>query len=105
MTTWTLSRTHGQMTPGVECHHHHWQHIKKDDIEREMPYSPMDCTDGGTTSGVACHHLPFTQYTVVLHLAWHAMMAQGVRTWSDDIGRGKPSSPMDYIHRVERRQA
>ena len=101
MTSLHFGRTHGQMTPGVECYHRHWKHMWKDDIGREMPSSPFDYTHGGTTLGMSYHHLPFTKYTVVLHLAWHAIIALGLHKWSDNIGHVKRSSPMDNIHRFE----
>ena len=31
---------------------------------RGLQNTPLDCTDGRTTSGVACHHLPWTAHTV-----------------------------------------
>ena len=100
----------------------------------------LDNTHGRTTSGVTCHHRLGTAHTVerrrlwhaiiafgladtvVLRQAWHAIIALGRQTWSNDVGRGMPSSSLGSIddrtalgvacnhrlwpaHTVERRQA
>ena len=45
-----------------------------------MPSSPMDSTDDRPSSGVACHHSPWTAYTV------------------GNVGRGMLSPPLDGTH-------
>ena len=82
----------------------------------------MGSTDGRTTSGVACHHSPWTANTVKRHQAWHAIIAFGQHRRSDGVGRCMPSSPLAstysrttlgvechhrlwVAHMVERRQA
>ena len=81
-----------------------------------MPSSPLDSTDGRLSSGVACHHSPWTAHTVrrrrALHAiialgpaqtvghrrAWHAIIASRQHTRSNDIGHGMQSSPLDCKH-------
>ena len=80
-----------------------------------MTSPPLDCTYGKTTSGVACHHSPWTTHTfgrhrawhaiiafgladtVVLRQAWHAIIALGRQTWSNNVRRGIPSLPLGSI--------
>ena len=81
MPSWPLSSTHGRMTSGVACHHRLWahtverrlawhaifaflQHTRSNDVGRGMPSSPFDSIDGRPSSGVACHHSPWTAQTV-----------------------------------------
>uniref|UniRef100_A0A3Q7JB89 Uncharacterized protein n=1 Tax=Solanum lycopersicum TaxID=4081 RepID=A0A3Q7JB89_SOLLC len=82
-----------------------------DNVGRDMPSSPMERTDSGTTSDMACHHRPWKTYTVRLcqtchqgpcpaHMvgrgrAWQAINALGQHTQSYNIRRGMPSSPLD----------
>ena len=56
---------------------------------------PMFCTHVQTTSGVACHHRPYAAYMVVLRVAWHAIIAIGQNTRSNDVGCYIESSPFD----------
>ena len=64
------------------CHHRLWaahtverrrawhaifaflQHTRSNDVGRGMPSSPFDSIDGRPSSGVACHHSPWTAQTV-----------------------------------------
>ena len=118
----------------VSCHHHPWaahtvgrrrawhaiiafgQHIRSDGVNCGMPTSPLDSTHGRTTSDVACHHCLWAAYTVERRWAWHAIIAFGqytrsndVGTWhaiialgqhtrSNDVGRGMPASPLGSTH-------
>ena len=59
---------------------------------------PTYYTHVQTTSGVARHHLPFEAYMVGLHEVWQAIITIRKNTWSNDIRRGMPSSPLDKIH-------
>ena len=63
-----------------------------DGVGRGMPSSPLDDKHGRMTSGVACHHRLWAAQTVERRRAWHAIIAFGKHTWSNDIGRGMPSS-------------
>ena len=76
-----------------------------------MPSSPLGSTDGQTASGVVCHHRHWAAHKVKRHRAWHSIIAFGLahiagrrrawhaiialgrQTWSNDFGRGMPSSP------------
>ena len=64
-----------------------------------MPSSPLGRTDGRTASGVACHHRPWIAQTVGRRRAWHAIIALGQHTRSDDVGRCMPSSFLDQHRR------
>ena len=77
-----LDNTHGPTTSSVTCHHHLWtahtvrlrrawhditafgQHSRSNEVRHDMPSPPLHCTHGRTTSGVACHHRPWTAHMV-----------------------------------------
>ena len=77
---WTSS--HSRTASSVACHHRPWtantverlqalhasaafgQHTRSNEVGRGMPSSPLGSTHGRTTSGVACHHSPWTANTV-----------------------------------------
>ena len=80
-----LERTNGWLTSGMACHHRQWttymvrlcqewhaimdlvQHIWLDEIGHGRPSSPFDSIYMfGKTSGVTCHHRPWTAYAVGL---------------------------------------
>ena len=63
-----------------------------------MPSSPLDSTNGRTTSGVACHHHLWSAHTVERRRAWHAIIALRQHTQSKDVGRGMTSPPLDSTH-------
>ena len=77
------------------------QHTRSNDVGRGMPSSPFGSTNGRTTSGVACHHIPWTTNTVEQRWAWHAITAFGQYTRSNDVWHGMPSS-LWAAHTVER---
>ena len=101
-----LGSTDGRTTSGVACHHRLWaahtvgrrralhaiialgQHRRSDDVGRGMPSSPLDSTDGRPSSGVTCHHRPWTAQTVERRRACHAIIALGQHTRSDSVERG-----------------
>uniref|UniRef100_A0A494G8C8 Uncharacterized protein n=1 Tax=Solanum lycopersicum TaxID=4081 RepID=A0A494G8C8_SOLLC len=60
-----------------------------------MPSSPLSCTHGRTTSGMACHNRLWAAQTVEQRWARHAIIALGRQTLSNDVGRGMPSPPLD----------
>ena len=81
MSSSPLGSTHVRATSGVACHHRLWahtverrrawhaifaflQHTRSNDVGRGMPSSPFDSIDGRPSSGVACHHSPWTAQTV-----------------------------------------
>ena len=51
-----------------------------------MTSPPLDSTHGQMTSGVACHHRLWTAYTVEWRRMWHAIIAFGQHTGSNDSG-------------------
>ena len=59
-----------------------------------MTSSPLESTHGRSMSGVASHTRPWKAYTIRRCWAWHAIIALGQHTRSDDVGRGMPSSPL-----------
>ena len=111
-----LDSTDGQPTSGVACHHRLWdantverrrawhpiiafgQHTRSTDVGRGMPSSPLDSIHGRATSGVACHHRLWAADTVERRRAWHAIIAFGLHTRSNDVGVGMSSSPLGSTH-------
>ena len=90
--------TNGRTTSGMACHHSPWmantvgrrqalhaitafgQHTRSNVFERGIPSLPLGSTHGQTTSGVACHHSPWTAQTVC------------------NVGRGMTLPPLDSTH-------
>ena len=94
MTSPPLDSTHGWQR---RAWHHITaigKHTRSDDIERGMASLPYDSTHGQTMSGVARHHRLLTAHTVAKRRAWHAIIAFGLHTQSNNVGRGMPSSPL-----------
>ena len=60
------------------------QHKRLAIVKRGMPSSSLNNTDSRPSSGVACHHSPWTAYTVGGRRAWHAIIAFGL---ADTVGR------------------
>ena len=108
--------THGRTTSGMTCHHCLWtahtierrwawhaiitfgQHKRSDGVGRGIPLSPLDGKHDRTTSGVTCHHRLWTAHTVEHRLVWHAIIAFGQLTRSNDVGRGMTSPLWDNTH-------
>ena len=95
---------------------------RSNDVERGMQSSPLGSTHGRMTSGVASHHRLLTAHTVEQRQAWHAIIAFGQHTLSNDVGRERTSPPLDdtlgrmtsgvacrhrlrAVHTVKRREA
>ena len=74
------------------------QRTQLNDVRRGMPSSPVGSTHGRTTSGVACRHRLRAAHTVGRRQRWHAIIAYGQHTRSNDIGRGMPSLPLGSTH-------
>ena len=116
MTSLPLDSTHGRTTSGVACDHRFWaahtverrralhaiialgRQTRSNDVRRDMPLSPLGSTHGQTTSGVARHHRLWLAHTVERRRAWHAIIAFGKHTRSNDVGRGITSPPVDSTH-------
>ena len=71
---------------------------RSNDVGRGLPLAPLTSTHGQTTSGVACHHHLWAAQTVGLCRAWHAIIALGRQTQSNDVGGGMTSPPLDSAH-------
>ena len=76
-----LGSTNGRMTSCMACHNRLWT-----------------SSHNRTASGVACHHRPLTENAVEQCWAWHAIIAFGKHTRSNDVGRGITSPPLDSKH-------
>ena len=82
----------------------------------ELPASQLDNTHDQTTSVMACHHIPWTTYTIGRRWACHVIIALGKHSRlhyalrsnaiitlgqhkrSDDVERSMPSFPLDSIN-------
>ena len=98
MTSLPLDITQGQTTWVWHAIIAFGKHTRSNDIRRGMPSSPLGSTHGRTTSGVACHHRPWTAHTVGRRRAWHDITALGQHTRSNDVWRGMKSPPLDCTH-------
>ena len=74
------------------------QHTRSDYFRRRMTSPPLYSTHGQTTSGVACHHRLWAAHTVERRRAWHAIIALGRQTRSDNVRHDMPSPPLDSTH-------
>ena len=74
------------------------QHTQSNDVRRSKTLPPLVSTHGQTTSGVACHHRLWAAHTVERSQAWHAIIAFGQNTRSDDVGCGMPSLTLGSTH-------
>ena len=63
-----------------------------------MPSPPLDNTLSKTTSGVACHHRSWAAHTIERRRVWHDITSLGLHAWSEDVGRGMTSPPLDNTH-------
>ena len=73
-------------------------HAWSDDIGRGMISYPLEGKHGRTTSGVTCHHRLWIAYTVERRRVWHAIIAFGQLTRSNDVGHCMTSPPLDRTH-------
>ena len=72
---------------------------RSNNVGRDMPSPPLGRTHGRTTSSVAEHHCSWTAHTVERRRAWHAIIAFGQHSRSNDVGRDMPSPPFDITFR------
>ena len=68
------------------------------DVGRCMPSLPLGSTNGRTASGVACHHRLWPANIVEQHRAWHAIIAFGLHTRSNNVRHCMPASPLGSTH-------
>ena len=113
--------TNSHTTSTVACHHRPWaahtverrrawhditafgQHTRSNDVRRDMPSLTLHSTHDRMTPGMACQHHLWAAQTVRRHRAWHAIVALGRQTRSNDVGRGMPSPPLGSTHGRHRR--
>ena len=111
-----LGSTNGRRTSCMACHNSLWAaqmveqhhvlhdiialglHERSNDVGRDMPSPPLDSTLGRTTFGVACHHCGWAAHTIERPRAWHDITSLGMHAWSDDVGRGITSLPLESTH-------
>ena len=103
MTSPPLDITHGRKRRAWHAITVLGQHTRSDNVGRDMPSPPLDSTHGRTTSGVACHHRLWAAHTVERRRPWHAIIAFGHHAWSNDVGHGMTSPPLDSTHGRQRR--
>ena len=97
MTSPPLDSRHGQQRRAWHDIFAFGQHTRSD-VRRGMSSAPLDNTHSRTTSGVACHHSPWTANTVKRRQAWHAIIAFGQHKRSDGIRRCMLSSALASTH-------
>ena len=92
------------------------QHTRWEDVRCGMTSSPLDNIQDRSTSGVACNYCLWPIHIVRIRRvwmpsslldsihrieqcwAWHAVIALGQHTRSDNLWRGMLLSPLDTIH-------
>ena len=98
MTSVPFDNTHGQHRRAMHDIGAFGQHTRSNNVGRGMQSSHLGSTHGRTTSGVACHHSPWTANTVKRRQVCHANIAFGTYRRLDGVGRGIPSSPLGSTH-------
>ena len=98
MTSLPLESTHGRQRRAWHYITSFRQHTWSDYVGCGMTSLLLDSTHGRTTSGVACHHRLWAAHTGEPHPAWHAIIALGRQTRSNDVRRDMPSPPLDSTH-------
>ena len=63
-----------------------------------MPLLPLRSIHGWMVSSVEFHHRPWKTYTIRPRRAWHAIIAIGKNTRSDNIKRRMTLSPLGSTH-------
>ena len=91
MQLWHLDSIKDRTMSGVACHHSAKTTHTVEHVRRGMPLSPLDTTHDRTTLGVECHYLSLKEHTIKHSQAWHAHVALGNHTRSNDVGREMPS--------------
>ena len=111
---WTSS--HSRTASGVACYHRpsienaverRWelhaiiafgQHTRSNDVGCGITSPPLHNTHNRTTSGVARHNRLWEAHTVRRRQAWHAIIALGRQTRSNDFRHCMPAPPLDSTH-------
>ena len=98
MTSPPLDSTHGRQRRLCHDITALGKHTRSNDVGRGMTSPPFDNTLSKMTSGVACHHRRWAAHTVERRQAWIDITSLGLHAWSDDVGRGMTSLPLDNTH-------
>ena len=98
MTSPPLENTHGRQRWAWNDITALTQHTQSSDVGCGMPSLPFGNTHSRTTSGVACHHHFWAAQTVERRQAWHAIIAFGQHTRSNNVGHDMTSPPLDCTH-------
>ena len=82
---------HGMTSPPLD-------NTRLNDVGCGIRSSPLGSTHGLMRSGVACHNRLLAVQTFKRRQAWHVITALGLHVWSDDVGCGMTSPPLDGTH-------
>ena len=89
--------THGRLTSGLACPHGPWA-AHTVNAERGITSLPVGYTRGRMKSGVIWLLCLETVHTVGRHRTWHAIIAIGLHTRSNDVRRGMLSWSLAITH-------
>ena len=103
MTSPPLDITHGRQRRAWHAITALGQYTRSDDVRSGMTSPPLGSTHDRTTSGLAFHHCLNAIHTVEQRRAWHDITSIGLHAWSEDVGRGMTSPPLDSTHVRQRR--
>ena len=121
MTSSPLYGTHERTMSSVAFHYRLWtaqkvelrrawhaiiafgQHTRSNDVEGGMTSPHMDGKHDRTASGVTCHYRLWKAHTVQRRWVLLDIIAFGLHTRLDDVGRGMTSPSLDSTHGRERR--
>ena len=92
-----LTEKGDRTTLGVACHHRLWEAHTVDVLGRGITSPPLDSTTGRTKLGVACNDRLWEAHMVEQRRAWHAIIALGWQTGSNNARRGMPSSLLKLL--------
>lgn len=76
-------------------------HTWSEEVNRCMQSISFDSTHDQTMSGVTCHHHPWAAESVGQRRAWHAIIAHGQHTRSDNVSCGMASLPLDSTTQMD----
>ena len=93
-----LDTTHGRKCPARHDITSLGQYTQLDYVGRGITSPPLESTHSRTTLGVACNNRLWAAHTVEKRRAWHAIIALGWQTRSDDVRHDMPSPTLDSTH-------
>ena len=74
------------------------KHTRSNYVGRDILSWPLGSTHSRITSGVACHHRPWTKHIIGPSRVWHAHKALWQHTWLEEVGHGIPSWTLARTH-------